>query len=61
MEELIIRAVVYTVIAGLLYFLVQRAPMIAGEIKAWGLYAIIAIYAVVMVLNVLLPLIRIAA
>jgi hypothetical protein len=58
MESLIIAAIIYTLIAGLLYFLLQRAPMIAGEIKQWGLYAIIAIYAVVMVLKVLIPLVR---
>lgn len=60
MENLIILAVTYTVIAGLLYVLLQRAPMIAGEIKQWGLYAIIAIYAVLMVFHVLLPLVRTA-
>ncbi len=58
MQGLIINAIVYTIIAGLLYFLLEKAPMIAGEIKQFGLYAILAIYAVVMVLYVLLPLVR---
>lgn len=61
MTELLIAAIVITIIAGLLYFLLMRLPLDMGPMKNWGLYAIIAIYAVVMVIKVVIPLLHMLA
>lgn len=58
MENLVLVAVIATLIAALAYFLLKRLPLDIGEIRTWGLYAILGIYIVYMVVMVVIPLIK---
>lgn len=61
MADLIIAAVIITLVAGVFYVLLKKLPLDMGEIKTWGLYAIVAIYIVVMLIKVVVPLLKMLA
>ncbi len=58
MDLIIYIAIATIFVGGLAYFLVRRAPFIDEPFKSWALYLIIAVCAVILVLKVLLPLIK---
>lgn len=57
---LLVFVLIVALIAGLVVFLIRRAPFIPGEFKAWAEYAVIAI-AILIIIVKLLNLLGVAA
>lgn len=58
MESLLVTALIVLVVAGVVAFLIKRAPFIDEPYKSYALYLIMAVVVLYLLLKVFIPLLR---